>query len=198
MKIMTNTNSTFRQIEKPKKEEYPAYSEMYMELLKDDGMILQNMKENFVKIKKFIYGLPEEQLYYRYDEGKWTIKEILVHIIDDERIFTYRALRYSRNDNTPLHGFEENDYAKYSYSNNRSLDSIFEEYEAVRNATLSLFQNLPEDAFMRSGGGIDDDGSIINIRTVRALAYHLAGQELRHIKVIKERYLNLSTLEGII
>lgn len=198
MKIMTNTNSTFRQIEKPKKEEYPAYSEMYMELLKDDGMILQNMKENFVKIKKFIYGLPEEQLYYRYDEGKWTIKEILVHIIDDERIFTYRALRYSRNDNTPLHGFEENDYAKYSYANNRSLDSIFEEYEAVRNATLSLFQNLPEDAFMRSGGGIDDDGSIINIRTVRALAYHLAGHDLRHIKVIKERYLNLSTLEGII
>ncbi|MBF2708669.1 DinB family protein [Flavobacterium soyangense] len=195
---MTDRNSNFRIIEKPKKEEYPEYSEMYMELLKDDGMILQNMRENFVKIKKFIYNLPEEKLYYRYDEGKWTIKEILVHIIDDERIFAYRALRYGRNDNTPLHGFEENDYAKYSYANERSLDSIFEEYESVRDATLSLFQNLPEDAFMRSGGGIDNDGSIINSRTVRALAYHLAGHELRHIKIIKERYLNVSTKESII
>jgi uncharacterized damage-inducible protein DinB len=195
---MEERNSNLRLIEKPKKEEYPAYSKMYMELLKDDGMILQNMKENFVKIKKFIYDLPEEKLHYRYDTGKWTIKEILVHIIDDERIFAYRALRYGRNDNTPLHGFEENDYAKYSYANDRSLESIFEEYESVRNATLSLFQNLPEDAFMRSGGGIGDDGSTINIRTVRALAYHLAGHELRHIKVIKERYLNLSTIEGVL
>jgi uncharacterized damage-inducible protein DinB len=195
---MADRKTNFRIIEKPKKEEYPAYSEMYMELLKDDGMVLQNMKDSFMKIKKFVYELPEEKLYYRYDNGKWTIKEILVHIIDDERIFAYRALRYGRNDNTPLHGFEENDYAKYSYANDRSLDSIFEEYESVRNATLTLFQNLPDDAFMRSGGGIDDDGSIINIRTVRALAYHLAGHELRHIKIIKERYLNLSTEEGII
>ena len=195
---MADRNSNFRIIEKPKKEEYPEYSEMYMNLLKDDGMVLQNMKDNFIKIKNFICEFSEEQLHYRYETGKWTIKEILVHIIDDERIFSYRALRYGRNDNTPLHGFEENDYAKYSYATDRSLDSIFDEYESVRNATLTLFQNLPDDAFMRSGGGIYDDGSIINIRTVRALAYHLAGHELKHIKVIKERYLNLSTEKGII
>jgi hypothetical protein len=137
-------------------------------------------------------------LLYRYAENKWTIKEILVHNIDDERIFAYRALRYARNDNTPLHGFEENDYAKYSYANDRSLDSIFEEYESVRNATLTLFQNLPDDAFLRSGGGIDYDGNIINIRTVRALAYHIAGHELRHIKIIKERYLNMTTEKYVI
>ena len=189
--------ASFRIIEKPKKEEYPEYSEMYMELLKDDGMVLQNMKDSLPKIKKFIYGLPEDKLYYRYGDVKWTIKEILVHIIDDERIFTYRALRYARNDHTPLPGFEQDDYAKYSYANDRSLDSIFEEYESVRNATLTLFQNLPDDAFMRSGG-IDDNGNVINIRTVRALIYHLAGHELRHIKIIKERYLNLSTENGII
>ena len=122
----------------------------------------------------------------------------MVHNIDDERIFTYRALRYARNDNTALHGFEENNYAKYSCANKRSLDSIFEEYESVRNATLTLFQNLPEDAFMRSGGGIADDGSIISIRTVRALVYHIAGHELRHIKVIKERYLNMPTGKYVI
>jgi uncharacterized damage-inducible protein DinB len=190
--------STLRTIQKPKEGEYPAYSNIYMDLLKDDGLVLQHMKDSFFKIKEFIYGLPEDKLYYRYAEGKWTIKEIMVHIIDDERIFSYRALRYGRNDNTPLHGFEENDYAKYSYANERSLASIFEEYEAVRKSTILLFQNLPDDAFMRSGGGIDDDGSIVNVRTVRALAYHLAGHELRHIKIIKERYLNLSTEDGVI
>jgi uncharacterized damage-inducible protein DinB len=190
--------STLRTIQKPKVGEYPAYSNIYMDLLKDDGSILQHMKDNFFKIKEFIYELPEDKLYYRYAEGKWTIKEILVHIIDDERIFSYRALRYGRNDSTPLHGFEENDYAKYSYANERSLESIFEEYEAVRKATILLFQNLPDDAFMRRGGGIGNDGSIVNVRTVRALAYHLAGHELRHIKIIKERYLNLGTENGII
>jgi hypothetical protein len=190
--------TALRAIQKPEKDEYPAYSNIYMDLLKDDGLVLQHMKDNFFKLKEFIYGLTEDKLYYRYAEEKWTIKEILVNIIDDERIFSYRALRYGRNDNTPLHGFEENDYAKYSYANERSLASIFEEYEAVRASTILLFQNLPDDAFMRSGGGIDDDGCIVNIRTVRALAYHLAGHELRHIKIIKERYLDLSTENGII
>ena len=116
-------------IQKPKENEYPAYSHIYVDLLEDDGFILQHLRQNFIKIKKFIYRLPEELLYYRYDKGKWTIKEILVHIIDDERIFSYRALRYARNDNTPLHGFEQDDYALYSKANERSLDSIFTEYE---------------------------------------------------------------------
>jgi len=195
---MTDRITKYRIIEKPNKEEYPAYSEIYMELINDTGNILQYMEDNFHKIKKIIYEIPEDKLTFRYAADKWTIKEILVHLIDDERIFSYRALRYGRNDNTPLHGFEENDYAKYSYANDRTLDNIFEEYEAVRNATLALFQNLPDDAFMISGGGIADDGSIINIRTVRALVYHLAGHELRHIKIIKERYLNLSTANGVI
>ncbi len=195
---MPDRITNYRIIEKPNKDEYPAYSEMYMELINDSGNILQYMKDNFQKIKKFICELPKDKLTFRYAKDKWTIKEILVHIIDDERIFSYRALRYGRNDNTPLHGFEENEYAKYSYANDRTLNNIFEEYEAVRNATLTLFQNLPDDAFMRSGGGIDDDGSIINIRTVRALVYHLVGHELRHIKIIKERYLNLSTGNGVI
>ena len=145
-----------------------------------------------------LYPLSEEILFYRYAENKWTIKEILVHLIDDERIFAYRALRFARSDKTPLHGFEQNSYAKYSCANQRSLDSIFEEYRAVRNSTILLFQNLPEDSFVRSGSGVDHDGSIINKRTVRALAYHIAGHELHHIKIIKEQYLNLPTDNGIL
>lgn len=188
----------YRKIRRPDKNEYPAYSQHYFDLIKTDTDILQEMHDNFFKLKKLICSLPDDKLLFRYADNKWTIKEILVHNIDDERIFAYRALRYGRNDSTPLHGFEENDYAKYSYANDRSLDSIFEEYESVRNATLTLFQNLPDDAFMRSGGGINDDGSIINIRTVRALAYHIAGHELRHIKIIKERYLNMPIKKHVI
>jgi len=180
-----------RTIDKPIPGEYPDYSTIYMDLLDDDGRILEHLWRNFLTIKKFIYSVPEKKLYYRYAEGKWTIKEILIHLIDDERIFAYRALRYARNDKTPLHGFEENDYAKYSNANERSLDSIFEEYEAVRKSTISLFQNLPATSFLRSGMGIETDGSIINERTVRGLAYHIAGHELRHFNVIMERYLNM-------
>lgn len=97
---------------------------------------MAHLAQQVLDLKKLIYTLPEEKLYYRYAIGKWTIKEILVHLIDDERIFSYRALRYAQ---TPLHGFEENDYAIYSKANERSLDSIFLEYEAVRNATIQLF-----------------------------------------------------------
>ncbi len=178
-----------RKINKPVPGEYPEYSSIYMDLLQDDGLVLTHLWNNFKLIKDFISALPEEKLHYRYAEGKWTIKEVLVHLIDDERIFAYRALRYARNDNTPLHGFDQDLYAKYSEANERSLESIFEEYEAVRKSTLLLFEHLPADCFMRGGEGIDYDGSVINRRTVRGLAYHIAGHELRHLNIIKERYL---------
>ena len=181
----------FRKILNPEKIEYPKYSQHYFDLIRTNENILQELHDNFYKFKDFIYSLPEDKLRYRYQPDKWTIREILVHLIDDERIFAYRALRYARNDRTPLHGFEEKDYAKYSNADDRSLETIFEEYWSVRLSTLLLFQNLPEESLMRSGCGIDTDGSIINERTVRALAYHIAGHELWHIKLIKERYLKI-------
>lgn len=181
----------FRKIIKPQKTEYPPYSQPYFDLIKTEDDILQELRDNFFKLKGLIYSLPEEKLYYRHAENKWTIKEILVHNIDDERIYTYRALRYARNDKTPLLGFEEKDYAKYSKANERSLDNIFEEYWSVRLSTLYLFQNLPAEAFLRSGDCIDGDAGTSNERTVRAMVYHIAGHELNHIKVIKERYLGM-------
>src|SRR5690606_25676022 len=177
-----------RKIKKPVPGEYPPYSHIYLDLMEDDDSVLEHLWNNFTHLKDFISGLPEEKLYYRYAEGKWTIKEILVHLIDDERIFAYRALRNARNDKTPTHGFDQDEYAKYSRANERSLDSIFEEYEWVRKSTIALFENLPDDSFMRSGAGIDTDGSLIK-RTVRGLAWQMAGHELRHINIIKERYL---------
>jgi len=181
-----------RLISKPGKQEYPSYSEIYIELFKDDGLILHHLEENFKKIKEFIYSLPGDKLYYRYAENKWSIKEILVHIIDDERIFAYRALRFARLDKTELPGFDQDGFTFYSDANKRSLENIFEEYEAVRNATIAMFNGFPEDSFMRSGVGSGKK------RTVRALCYHIAGHELRHIKIIKERYLNMTTENGIL
>ncbi len=177
-----------RYIKKPEVGEYPTYSSVYLDLLEDDGKVLEHLWQNFLDIKEYVYALPEERLYYRYEEGKWTIKEILVHNIDDERIFSYRALRFARNDETPLHGFDQESYTRFSNANERSLDSIFEEYEAVRRSTIALFEHLPEESFTRGGSGIDHDGSVVNRRSVRGLAYHIAGHELRHFNIIKERY----------
>jgi uncharacterized damage-inducible protein DinB len=177
-----------RKINRPLASEYPSYSSIYMDLVDSDKNILEQLWDNFIDIKCLVMNLPEEKLTYRYAKGKWTIKEILVHNIDDERIFSCRAMRFARNDQTPLPGFEQDEYAKYSGANRRSIESIFEEYEAVRKSTIALFQHLPEESLMRLGNGIDTDGSLIE-RTVRAFVYHIAGHELRHLKIIKERYL---------
>jgi uncharacterized damage-inducible protein DinB len=156
-----------------------------MKLLPNDGLILQHLRDNFVASRDLILSLPEDRLYHRYAPGKWSIKEVLVHIVDDERIFAYRALRFARNEQMNLIGFDQDVYAEYSQADARGLDNIFEEYEAVRHATIALFDGLPEEAFDRVGHGT---GSFNNA-SVRALAYHIAGHELHHIALIKERYL---------
>ena len=174
-----------RLINKAKTTDYPAYAEMYMKLLPGDGLILKHLKDNFSMVKDLIYSLPEEKLFYRYAKGKWSIKEILVHIIDDERIFSYRALRFARNEKLNLIGFDQDAYAMYSGADKRALDNIFEEYEAVRHSTITLFNGLPEESFDRMGHGT----GTANDATVRALVYHIAGHELHHINFIKENYL---------
>lgn len=168
---------------KPKPDEYDPYAIMYIKLLPDDGKVLYHLKNNFTKVKKFISSLPKKKLNYRYANDKWTIKEILVHLMDDERIFAYRALRIARGDTTPLPGFEQNDYVPFSRANERSLADIFAEYKTIRDATLSLFNSFSNDDLLRIGTANDHAVS------VRALVYHLAGHELHHMNIIKERYL---------
>lgn len=172
-----------RRIEKPEPGEYPPYAVIYVGLLPDDGMILRHLEDNLRETSDFIRALPAGKLLGRYAPGKWTIKEILAHVIDDERIYSYRALRFARNDKTELPGFDQDAYAPYSGANARGVESLLDEFAAVRRATVSLFGGLDDEALMRSGVA---DG---NRATVRALAYHIAGHELRHVNVIKERYL---------
>ncbi|MEO6220563.1 MAG: DinB family protein [Ginsengibacter sp.] len=174
-----------RTIQKAKKVDYPDYAEMYIKLLLDDGNVLQNLYENMLIVKSFIYSLSEEKLHHRYQKDKWSIKQILVHIIDDERIFSYRALCFARNENLSLNGFDQDAYAEESDADTRSLSSIFEEYEAVRMATIALFSNLPENALDRIGHGT----GTFNDASARALVYHIAGHELHHINFIKQHYL---------
>ena len=172
-----------KRIQKPMEGEFNPYAIMYIKLLPDDGLVLKHLKENFKMVKEFVLSLPHDKLNYRYAQNKWTIKEILVHIMDDERIYAYRALRIARNDKTPLPGFEQEDYIPFSKANKRSLNNIFQEYKTIRNATLSLFASLNKEDLMRIGTANNHPVS------VRALAYHIAGHELHHVNVIKERYL---------
>lgn len=170
-------------IEKPEEGEYAPYAIRYIGLLPDDGLVLQHLADNLKATTEFILSLPAEKLTSRYAEGKWTIKEILVHLSDDERIYAYRALRFARQDKTELPGFEQDDYARHSGANERDIKDILREFAAVRKATISLFERMSREALVRTGVA---DGKVMS---VRAAAYHIAGHELRHLNIIRERYL---------
>jgi len=170
-------------IAKPEPGEYTPYTMMYIGLLPDDGLILKHLKDNLTSTGEFVTSLPVEKLTYRYAEGKWTIKEILAHLIDDERIYAYRALRFARNDQTELPGFEQDDYALESFANDRSLESLLNEFGTVRDSTIALFDSFDVRVMTRMGRASG------NVMSVRAAAYHIAGHELRHLNIIKERYL---------
>jgi uncharacterized damage-inducible protein DinB len=172
-----------KQISKPAAGEFAPYASMYIDLLPDDGRVLEHLSRNFETVRDLVRSLPAEKLTHRYAEGKWTIKEILVHVVDDERIYSYRALRFARNDPTELPGFEQDDFARHSHADTRDLDSILAEYEAVRRATIALFDSLDDEALLRTGTA---DGTRMS---VRAIAHHIAGHELHHLNVIRERYL---------
>ncbi|MES1223243.1 MAG: DinB family protein [Bacteroidota bacterium] len=172
-----------RFIPKPNTDEFPSYAIMYIKLVRDGGDLIQYLKDNLIASRDLILSIPEEKLLYRYAVGKWTIKETLVHIIDDERIYAYRAMCFARNENKELPGFEQNDYALYSGANDRTIQNILEEYEAVRNSTIALYNGLPDESLTRYGIANN------NRATVRALGYHIAGHELHHMNIIKEKYL---------
>lgn len=172
-------------IPKPQHGEYPSYAEMYMKWMPDDDLLLQHLQTNFENTRRLVQSLTEEQLYLRYAPNKWTIKEVLVHVVDDERIYAYRAMCFGRNEKLALPGFDQDEYARYSDANDRDIDQIMTEYEAVRNATIALFDGFSDTALTRMGVA---DG---NRATVRALGYHIAGHELHHVHLLKAKYLNL-------
>ncbi len=170
-------------VEKPQSSEYPAYASAYVDQIPDEGMTLDQLSENFQKIEVAVRSLPPEKWTQPHAEGEWTVQEILVHVMDSERIFSYRALRIARGDTTPLPGFEQNDYVPFSRANGRTLDDIFDEYEAVRRATITLFSSFGDDVWMREGTASNSP------LTVRGALFMLAGHELHHLQSIKQNYL---------
>ncbi len=167
---------------RPKSGDYASFYETYVSKIKSDD-IVSVLKNSFPENLTFLKGIPPEKWDYQYAAGKWTIKEILVHIIDAERIFSNRALRIARNDKTPLPGFDQDAYAPYMEANERNINALIEEYESVRKASLTLFKNLTDQMWQRDGLA---SGTHI---TVLAIAYIIAGHEAHHFGVIRERYL---------
>lgn len=166
---------------RPNPDEMAGYFERYSDYVQENDPIevLKKAKQTSIAL---MLSLSLDQWDHRYADGKWTIKEVWVHILDTERIFSYRAFRFGRGDQTPLPGFEQDDYILPSKAIERTIASIIEEYEAVRNATITLFKNLPREAHERTGLAANNKVS------VRALAFIIAGHERHHVKGLYENY----------
>ena len=168
-------------LKKPEAKESADYYKKYIGLV--DGNDFLNVLEMLMsKTVTFLNALDAAKWNYRYAEGKWSIKEVMLHVLDTERIMTYRALRIARNDKTPLPGYEQDDYIPYTDAENRSPASIIEEYKAVRGATISMFSNFNDEMLSRVGTASG------NPFTPRALGYIIAGHELHHMQIIRQRY----------
>jgi hypothetical protein len=129
-------------------------------------------------------GFNEEKGNYRYAPGKWTVKELLGHITDSERVFAYRALVFARNDSAALPGFDQDPWVQYANHSNVSLKDLVDEFDAVRRSTIHLLRQLDPAAWMRLG--IANNNPI----TVRALAYVIAGHTEHHLEILKSRYVS--------
>jgi hypothetical protein len=171
-------------IPKPEAGEFAPYAIMYIDLLPDDGRVLDHLQNNVRRVQELVRPLSEAKLTTPCADGEWTIKEILGHVMDTERVYSYRALRFARNDTTELPGFEQDDYVPHSGANARPIADILEEYAAVRRATVALFKSFDETAYTR--GGVASGHRM----SVRAAAYIIAGHELHHLNSIRENYLS--------
>ena len=167
----------------PENEYHPYYKSYIHDLASSGKSITQVLMENQKDVNDLLMHLPQEKEMYRYAEEKWTIKELMQHIIDAERIFNYRALRFARNDKLALQGFEQDDYNDQSYANDRSFQEILSEFNAVRVSTIAMYHSFAEESLKRIGTASG------NPMSVRALGYLSAGHVAHHLRVFQERYL---------
>ncbi len=166
---------------KPKPEDYDAIYGGYISLIGDDD-IIEVLEEQRKTSKKFLKSFTEKQGYYSYADGKWTVKEVLGHVIDTEKIMAYRALAIARGEKQSLPGFEQDEYVAESNFNNRSLDDLINEFLTARESNLILFKSFDEEIFIRRG--IASESEV----TVLALIYINAGHEKHHMKILSEKY----------
>ncbi len=158
------------------------YYKKYIDTL-GEVELMDVMTGQLTNFPQFIKSIPEEKFRYAYAEGKWTIAEVFGHITDTERIFQYRALRFSRNDLTPLMGFEQDDYVPESFANEKSNEEAIDDYKAVRSSTLSLFSQFDDEVLKRVGTASGMPMS------VAALGFMICGHQRHHRNILRERYL---------
>lgn len=168
---------------KPNPEEFVPYFGKYIDLVKGENPI-KALENQIIAMQAFLSEIPEEKENFRYAEGKWTIKEIIGHLIDTERIFAYRALCIARRDLTSLPGYEENNYVAHGNFQKRSFYNLVHEYNLVRESNIALFKTFDEASLSQIGTA--NGGKI----SVRAIIFIIAGHELHHLSIIRERYLN--------
>lgn len=169
-------------MKRPEKSEYPSYYEPYISSVKGSS-IIRVLEDQVLSVQALISGIPEDRENFAYAEGKWTLKEVMGHIIDTERIMAYRALRFARRDRTPLPGFDQDLYVPSGSFNKRTLYDLAHEFGVVRESNIILFKTFDEEILDQKG--IANEKEI----TVRALLYIIAGHAIHHIRVINERYL---------
>ena len=166
----------------PDLESVPAFFRGYVNNVKDFDMY-EILKDSYRQALKIVRSIPETNGEFRYAPGKWSIKELLCHMMDTERIFAYRALRFARKDKTPLAGFEENDYAPEANAHGRSIKEIADQMERLRQTTIDLFQGFTPEMLQRKGIASNSELSVVN------LGFIIPGHETHHRKVLQERYL---------
>ena len=168
---------------RPSKNEYAEYYETYVSLVTETDIVAA-MQSQLDEAEQLFAEISEEKSLFAYAEDKWTIKEVIGHLIDAEKIFSYRALRISRADKTPIEGFEQNDYVENANFNQIKLADLIEELELARKSTVLFFSNLTDEAWLRIGTSNDLPVS------VRALAFMMVGHIRHHFNILRERYLN--------
>lgn len=168
---------------RPETNEFAPYYNSYISLI-DGNDVLPVLNSQAAELRSMFANVPEEKGTFAYTEGKWTIKELLSHIIDGERIFAYRVLRVSRGDTTAIEGFEQDDYIANSNANNRSFADLLDEFDLQRRSNLLLVNNISDEGSRRMGRASDNPVS------TRALVYVMAGHVNHHLKILKERYLS--------
>ena len=167
---------------RPEEGEFNPYYGKYIDLV-PEGDVVQTLRSQLSETLNTLKSIPEARAGFRYAAGKWSIKELVGHLSDAERLFVYRALCIGRGDTQSLPGFEEDEYVRGAAFDSLPLTRLVSEFETVRAATVSFFENLDDKSWARIGTAND------NKISVRAIAYILAGHERHHRRVLQERYL---------
>jgi uncharacterized damage-inducible protein DinB len=167
---------------RPEPAEYDPYYGRYIERVEQSD-VLQALSEQLEATLELLRGLDPARGEYRYAPGKWSVKQVLCHVLDSERIFAARALCIARGDTQPLPGFDENAYAEQAGADQRSIGDLAEEFDLVRNSTIALYRSLDAQAWQRIGNA---NGAAVS---VRAIAWIVAGHAAHHERVLRERYL---------